>query len=488
MIEVIRLIFFLNGKRVEFTSRPAQTALEVLRLLGVNSTKEVCSEGDCGACTIALGRWQHSEFRYKAVTACILPAARLHNTHVITAEGLGTPDNLHPIQQVIYENHATQCGFCTPGIIMSIFVLFVGNPSADLQEFKKALEGNLCRCTGYRHIVQAGEALIHRVHSGLLETRLFMPLWAKSAENALRNEPFPLTTSLENVPEYYPVESYTLAESITEVLSTLKAEAGKVKIVAGGTDLFVEANVHKRFHTHYIDISRIDELSIISAGKDMLTIGATATLAEILSHPVVKESLPALYEAIDNMSSTQIRNIATLAGNIGNASPIADGATDLLAVSDQVEIIGETTRCIPLSSFYMGYKKLNLNPTELITALKIPLKNYNYCGYIKTAKRKNVDIASVSSCFTLQVDNDGSILSATLAYGGVKEFPALALKTMQFLIGKKLDEDTISATQDIVANGFSPISDVRGSEEYRSELIRNHLLKHFLRIGEQNND
>ncbi len=479
-IRVNRIEFRLNGWLVQTECKPAETALELLHRFGMQSVKEVCSEGDCGACTIAIGEIWESKLRYKSITSCIYPATKLHGKHVVTTEGLGTPDKMHFIQKVLFDNHGTQCGFCTPGIVMSVFALLMENGNPSLADFKTALEGNLCRCTGYKHIVKAGEELIKSMHNKLINKNDILPESKEAIIKDLEAIPKEIKNFPMQVEDHYPVDCYLMPKDLDELY--MLTSRGGYKFIAGATDLNVESNIRREFSKEYLDISEVIELTYIDELDGVVKIGSTATLTDIMNNAVIQKYFPALVDTIKIMSSTQIRNVATLGGNISNASPVADGASMLLGLEAKLLLDGGCgDRFITLSEFYKGYKDIDLDDCEYIEAIVVPKKNYTYSGFIKSSKRKNVDISSVNSAMSVYID-EGDILGVTIAFGGVKEHPALANKTMEYLNFKPLTDEVIEKAAEIAAEEFTPISDVRGSDEYRSTLIKNHIKKHFERV------
>lgn len=473
--------FYLNNRAIQRVVSPTESALDIIRSLGATGTKEVCSEGDCGACTVALGMSENGIWRYRAVTSCIMPASQLHGRHVITVEGLGTPDELHPIQQTLYDNHAAQCGFCTPGFVMSIFCYLLNDPAPTLPRLRKALEGNLCRCTGYQHIIQAGDALLKALLDGSLLQDAILPNYCTSL--------WPLLDAIDSEPQQIykehsvlPSRGYYLCTSLHAALQQLSAEDNG-KVVCGASDLWVEANVARRFAEQYVDVQRIPELHRLTVEDNELHIGSAVTLEELYHFPVIKDSFPLLQAAINEMASLQIRNLATLAGNIANASPVADGACALLALDARVQLTSlRGSRHVALCDFYTGYKQTLRQSDELITAIILPIQHNTFQSFIKTAKRRNVDISAVASALCISRNAAGECQSITLAFGGVKEYPALANATMDFFKGKPIDETLIDEAVNRLNDEFSPISDVRGTAQYRSLLITNHLRKHLLRF------
>lgn len=479
--------FFLNNQSIKRVVSPTESALDVIRSLGATGTKEVCSEGDCGACTVALGMPENGSWRYRAVTSCIMPASQLHGRHVLTVEGLGTPDNLHPIQQILYDNHAAQCGFCTPGFVMSIFCYLLNDATPTLPRLRKALEGNLCRCTGYQHIIQAGDALLTALVDGSLSQDALVPDYC-SALWPLLDAILPQPAKIPVAQRLLATRSYHLFTSLDAALQQL-ATADDCKVVCGASDLWVEANVGRHFANDYVDVQRIPELHKLTITNDELHIGAAVTLEQLYHFPVVQHSFSLLQDAINEMASLQIRNVATLAGNIANASPVADGACALLALGAQVQLTSLSgSRRVALCDYYTGYKQTLRQSDELITAIVLPIQQNRFQSFIKTAKRRNVDISAVASAICLQTDEANRCLAVTLAFGGVKEYPALATATMDYLTGKTIDDTLIDEALCRLTTEFSPISDVRGTAQYRSLLITNHLRKHLVRFTQGGDD
>jgi xanthine dehydrogenase small subunit len=251
---------------------------------------------------------------------------------------------------------------------------------------------------------------------------------------------------------------------------------GKFKIINGGTDLMVAANINKILHQNLIDISQVKDLSFIEAAKDQVIIGGATTIQQLIANKLITAKVPLLKEALTKMASTQIRNVATIAGNIANASPVADAACVLLGLGAELILLSaKGERRIALENFYKGFKIVDLASDEIIYKIEVPLQQ-GFCGFEKTSKRIAVDISAVNSVLNLQFEKD-VIVKSRIAFGGVNIFPALAKKAAQFLIGKKLDEKVIQQAAEIAMQEFTPITDVRGSAEYRSLLIKNHIVK-----------
>ncbi|MBU0509787.1 FAD binding domain-containing protein [bacterium] len=473
----MRILFYLNGDFVEAEVRVGQTALDFLREeRGLTGAKEACNEGDCGACVIALGELIHDSVRYRAFNSCLLPAVRLHGKHVVSVEGLIEHNALHPVQQAMLEEHAVQCGFCTSGIVMSLFCLFLANPTPTPGEIARALDGSLCRCTGYAPILKAAYSISSRCgHNTDFGKRIRPAYFDSIGRKALE--------AIASVPTFSNEAVYHAPRTVADLLSLLSSNGSSPvpTLLNGGTDLMVEVNQGKRAIETVIDISFMKDLREIAHNDAHLSIGARTTLTDVLESQIVCERFPALAEAIRQMCSTPVRNGATLIGNICTASPIADTIPPLLVYNAIVNL--ESTRGkrrIPLKDFFQGYRKTAIERGEIVTAVEVP---FDEClsSFEKTSKRKTLDIASVNSALALQVSNN-IITHACYVLGGVAAVPFLAEKSCDYLNGKEPSEGTIAEAARIAADEITPIDDVRGSAEFRRELAANHLIKHFVKL------
>ncbi|HOV17338.1 MAG TPA: FAD binding domain-containing protein [Candidatus Cloacimonadota bacterium] len=477
LIKQVKLSFWLNGNFTEIAIPPGMTTLELLNdRLNLSGTKCSCNEGDCGACTVVIAQKQKGKVIYRAINSCLYLAARLQDKHLITIEGLAEEGNLHPIQTAILDAHATQCGFCTPGFVMSIFALLLNHSNPSENEVLAALEGNLCRCTGYDSILKAIEILRKKQ----LTAREILPARLKSVEKKLQEELQALITSPSENVEGHETLNYYAPHSLEELWELLQnKKTDKIKFLAGGTDLQVQANIQNQHPEEIISLSEINELQGIKLADKYLRIGAAVTLSEIRQNKSVQRYFPLLITTIEQMASEQIRNVATLAGNIANASPVADGATALLALEAVLELASaKGIRKIKLSIFYHAYKQTALQEGEIILSVLLPLpsENNNLFGFWKSAKRKSLDISSVVTAVQIQMQG-AKINKAVISVGGVAPYPALAVKTMAFLKGKIASFELINKAAEKAQQEFTPISDLRGSEQYRRLLIKNHLLK-----------
>lgn len=475
----MKISFLLNRDVVQAAVRANQTALDFLREdRALTGAKEACNEGDCGACLIAVGDFDGTRQRYRAMNSCLLPAARLHGKHVVTVEGLAESGTLHPVQQALLDHHGVQCGFCTSGFVMALFCLFFESPTPTREEILGALDGSLCRCTGYASILRAAEALAERCRDDDLVSGALCPAYFASATETLRAlrkaTPVPQADLLS--------ERYHTPRTRDEYFSLMETIGdAPVTLLGGGTDVMVPMNLGRSAPERVVDISFLNDLSRIEANDAAVMIGARVTLTQLLENEIIRERFPALIEATEQMCSTPIRNAATLAGNLHTASPIADALPPLLVYDARVVLESKSgTRRLPVRDFILGYRKTALERGELIAAIEIPFSDYR-ASFEKTGKRKTLDIASVNSALAIRVA-DGRITEARLAYGGVAPMPLIAKRAEESLRGKLLTPDTVRAAARIAAEEVTPIDDVRGSAEFRRQLTENHLIKHFVKL------
>jgi xanthine dehydrogenase small subunit len=473
-----RISFWLNGREMVADIPPARTTLEFLnQQLGMYGTKCSCNEGDCGACTVVVAHCRDGGVVYEAVTSCLYNAAKLHGKHLITVEGLGTPDSLHPIQQALLEFHGTQCGYCTPGFVMSLFALLAMTEKPSREQILAALEGNLCRCTGYDSILNAAEWL----SENYLPDQI-VPVWCRELEPKLRE--FGRKQEYKTVKDasLYPCSGYYLPASREEVLGLLEENDGAI-LINGGSDVMVQMNIQRRHYPVLVDLSGVKGMDGIGIGfgDGYIRIGANATYSRLMESDPVKAGLPALIEMIRQIASRQIRNFGTLAGNIANASPIGDTLPLLLVLGAELELTGSGgTRQVPLSGFFLSYRKTALNKGEFISAVLIPPQPEGaFVRVSKATKRRAVDISSVASAVLIS-QREGRISSAQLAFGGVAEIPKLSIKFLQAMLNMELGGLHPEAIADFVQKEFEPISDVRGSRDYRRQVIHNQVLKYLL--------
>lgn len=482
--------FVLNGEIKTLEVAPTTTLLEVIRdTYKLNGTKSVCNEGDCGACTVTVAEYIEGKIRYKSINSCLYPAEKILHKHIITVEGLNDgSDELHPIQEILYNNYGTQCGFCTPGIVMSLFAYLADNSDYTEDQVKESLNGNLCRCTGYVHIVKGAKEIIKFFatnYDSLLVTKLIEgnKLMKEFADdnNFSTNEQ---ELSKRGVEGYYLIKSFA---KYKEVIAKL-AGKGTIKVISGATDLYVVGNLRRTYFKYYLDISFIPGMTDIKYEKDQIIIGASTPLEEIRTNRLINEHLPCLAKVVSKMASKQIRNIASIGGNVGNASPVGDCATSLIGLNARLILFGsEGEREVSIDQFYKGYKETVLKKHEFIKQIIIPVHIAGFYNFEKSAKRKTLDISSVCSFCYIEHDK-GLVNVSRFSFGGVAAYPKLALSIALEIRGKHIKDIDMEDVADKVADEFTPISDIRGSAEYRQILIRNHVFKHLYKFKEEVTD
>ncbi|MBF8294853.1 MAG: xanthine dehydrogenase small subunit [Bacteroidetes bacterium] len=465
--------FVLDGKVVEVAFDPSSqlspttTVLNYLRGLPQHrGVKEGCAEGDCGACTVVVGELKADrKIEYRAVDSCLMFLPMLHGKQLITVENLrGSSGNLHPVQQAMVSNHGSQCGFCTPGIAMTLFALYKGMNKPSRDEIADALAGNLCRCTGYEPILKAAAAACDgdgMDHFTADETRIVGLLESISREG--------ISISTEQ-------QRYDQPATVDECLELMDKHPDAI-VINGATDVAVRVTKQFEALPHVIDCSRINELQAVSSDSNALTIGAGVRLRELMR--IVRNDFPAFHEMLTVFAACQIRNVATLGGNIGTASPIGDTLPVLMAYGAEIVLrSGRGLRTVKADSYAKGYRKTDRRPDELITAVVLPrpsaatrIRSY------KVSKRRDLDIATVSAAFRLELDEKGIVSDITLAYGGMAECTKRSSTTESYLKGKRWDRRHVEEAQRLVDADFNPISDVRGSAEFRRVAARNLLLK-----------
>ena len=426
----------------------------------LTGTKEGCREGDCGACTILLGELRGDDVVYRSVNSCLLPLGDANGKHIVTIEGINQVHGLNPIQQAFVDDGGTQCGFCTPGFIMSLTGYCLNHKEISAEEAMNAVDGNICRCTGHPPIKKA--------------IRHFV-------ENAKNN--FTVTI----IPQYFE----NIPQRLKELQSAISSN-GEVKkevsfVVSGGTDLYVQKAFSMQFETTQIISSR-QQTQTITENETHIIVSAATTVEEFRCSPITAKYFSALKKQLELFGSTPIRNRATIGGNIVNASPIGDMTNILMALNAELHFIdGETKRNLPLRKFYLGYKQLDKKKSELIeqvTFLK-PKPNTKF-SFEKVSRRTYLDIASVNSSMVFELD--GNMLNNVgISAGGVGPTPMYLSQTSQFLNGKNMSEEILHEALNIAQTEISPISDARGSSEYKRLLLRQllaaHILKFFSEVG-----
>lgn len=456
-------IHFILNDRTICTSQPTGvTVLDYVRLSErLTGTKEGCKEGGCGACTVLVGELQGEKLVYKTLLSCLLPLGELSGKHLVTIEGLNQ-ERLSPIQQVMVDYGATQCGFCTPGIVMSLTGYLLANETEiDEAGIKTALNNNLCRCTGYAAIKRAGSALVQSLGNGEV-------------------------CNLENwidkgiIPEYFrdiPDRLRQLPQSFSE--------NGKVSpefVLAGGTDLYVQQGDILPESAVQL-LNRSPQMKGITTDGNFIHIGALTTFAEFANHPVIIKVIPHIQTYIERIASYTIRQRATVGGNIITASPIGDVCVILLALNaDLVLQEGDNLRNVLLRDFFQGYKKTAKKPSEILTEIIIPLPaSATQFNCEKITKRQYLDCAAVNSAIAIRCARD-TIHEISISMGGVAPIPMFLKRTSNYLIGKRVTQETIAGAFPILQSEISPISDIHGSTSYKRLLARQLLIAHFTKL------
>jgi xanthine dehydrogenase small subunit len=453
------ITFILNNQLIQTDDLAGTVLLDFIRYkMHLTGTKAGCREGDCGACTVLEGHLENGEVRYKSIVSCLTPLGNVQGRHIVTIEGL-QKDKMSPVQQAMINNAATQCGFCTPGFVMSLTAHSLAPEKSSPERVISAISGNICRCTGYKSIEHAAEDI-----SFVLQRKD-----GKDPLGWLIKEAF--------LPEYFR----GIAGRIEQLkMENQRSETGK--IVGGGTDLFVQqADTLAAADLCFLkeDTAQAD-VCVIETDNGICRIGGAVTASDIMYHPVLQRYFPKLKEYFKLISSEPVRNMGTVAGNIVNASPIADLVIFFLALDAEVHLKAEngTTRNVPLRKFYTGYKQLIMKPGETILHISFRLPQQASFNFEKVSKRQYLDIASVNSAILLQLDGD-TIQEVHLSAGGVFAWPFYAEKTVDFLKGKTLTPELIKDATEVLTSEVAPISDIRGSKEYKRLLLRRLFFVHF---------
>ena len=447
------LQFSINGRITDVEAvPPTTTLLDYLREnQGLTGTKEGCAEGDCGACTIVLAETIKGYTRYNAVNSCLLMLPQISGKHVITVEGLGSGAKkalLDPVQKAMVKTDGTQCGFCTPGIIMALYAFRQSDKSSTDPIIHDNLAGNLCRCTGYRPIVEAAR----EVGAVSPDKEIFDQLPATS-EYKVDHQTF-----------YTP-------KNIEELINVYHTNPN-AKLLCGGTDIGLLVSKDRQKFKKVIYTGHVNELLQIIETKTNITFGAAVTYSNLL--PFIEKLFPALATLFTRIGSAQIRNVATIGGNIATASPIGDTLPCLIALNATIILcshVGE--RKLPAEEFFLDYRKTALNDGEFIKAIQIPkLGDAQEFRTYKISKRYDQDISAIIGAYWIELD-DKIVSRARIAYGGMASTPKRGVKCEEALIGKPWNARSLRACSAMVAFDFQPISDLRASRNYRLKVAAN---------------
>ncbi|NQY64817.1 MAG: xanthine dehydrogenase small subunit [Alteromonadaceae bacterium] len=466
--------FLLNNEIISLDNiDPNMTLLQYLREYRFDKgTKEGCASGDCGACTVVIAELSSenaNELTYKSINACITFVGSIHGKQLITVEHLKQGAKLHHVQQSLVDNHGSQCGFCTPGFVMSSFALHKKTQSPNREEVVEALAGNLCRCTGYRSIIDAAME-----SSKGAEEDSFALHYRQTIEQLTDLAQLPAAQLSCAGRDYFSPKS-------TDELAQRLLDKPDSTLVAGSTDLALSVTQNLAKIERLVYLGNVAELNNIVETADELIIGSAVSYSQFT--PILEQNYPELGEMIERIGSMQVRNNGTLGGNIGNASPIGDMPPALIALGAQMTLQrGSSTRKIAVEDYFTAYKQTLLADSEFIKDIFIPkaqpgkiLKLY------KISKRLDDDISAVLAAIFIEVENN-EVKNLRIAFGGMAAIPMRAKQCEAALLAKPFTEENIAAAQHALTLDFKPMSDVRASDNYRMKVAQNLLMKCYLEL------
>ncbi|MCH2128399.1 MAG: FAD binding domain-containing protein [Pirellulaceae bacterium] len=467
------VLLYVNGRQYQLRGSEVFWSLAdfLRRKLRLTGTKVVCSEGDCGTCTVLCGKLVDGQVQYQTLLACIRFVYQLDGCHIVTVEGIESHGNLTAVQESMVRCHGSQCGFCTPGFVLAITGILEREPPISSTAWRDGLTGNLCRCTGYAPILEAAEELKQAAHERLGD--LYPDRDMVQNIGAHTTDTIAISSPANGQPSRQLFSPTTIDECVR-----LYAQYPTATLVAGGTDLGVQINKGSFTPEILIDLNRISALTDVFGTEKQLILGSRATWTQVLQ--LCQTRLPEFAKILRVFGSPHIRHVGTVGGNIFNASPIADSLPFFLIAEASLELLGpDGPRTVPLNDFYTGYKKFNQKPGELLISVKVPIPQPNQTiGLYRVARRRDLDIATFTAGIMLQREGD-EIRQARVAFGAVGPNVLRARQTEQYLTGKPFTTDTMRGAGNVAIQEISPISDVRGSAQYRQLLTKNTFLKFY---------
>jgi xanthine dehydrogenase small subunit len=464
--------FLLNQTAVQVSEcAPSLSVLDWLRTnYALKGSKEGCASGDCGACTVIIGEKINSELNYHSANACLCLVGQLHGKHLVTVESLtesadANVEQLHPVQRAMVECHGSQCGFCTPGFIMSMATLYLNHSSYPGEErVIEALGGNLCRCTGYKPILDACK----KMYEYPRENFSLMTTAEEFFDRQLNASPF---VSKNNQTLYLP-------QNLSELLA-LKSTQPNARLIAGGTDLSLEFTQQLKTETELVSVNYVKELKRYRQTDEGIEIGASLPYSQWLDDFV--QVYPEAKEMFHRLGSEQIRNVGTLGGSLGNASPIGDPAPLLIALNAQIKCVSETQeRWLPLETFFVDYRQTQLRPDEVIVSLFVPPRPANQkLACYKVSKRFEDDISALLMVIAYELEGN-KVSAIRTGFGGMAAIPKSASAFERAMLGQSFSLQSLTAAGIDFADDFQPMSDVRATDQYRILVCQNLLERVWL--------
>ena len=460
--------FILNDELIRINN--VDTNVSVLNYLRIDKrltgTKEGCASGDCGACTAIIAELTNNKLEYKAINTCIMFLYSLHGKQLITVEHLSN-SKLHPVQQSMVDNHGSQCGFCTPGFVMSMFGMYKDKVKPSNQNIDEYLAGNLCRCTGYNSIKKAAKKMYSygRKDKFSKNENKIIKLLKKIKHNDIliskNNNKFYIPLNLKNLIQYTQNNK-------------------QYKFVTGGTDIALEVTKKNNNINSLIYLGNNKDLNYIKIKENYINIGSATPINKII--PILKKYYPSFADMFDRYGSTQIRNVASIGGNLGSASPIGDSLPALLALNAKLILQSKNQRLLDIKDFFKAYRKTALKNKEFIKEIRIPILKSHIFKCYKISKRIDDDISSLFVAYLMKLKNN-IIIDINIAYGGMDSIPNFAFKTQKYLIGKEFNLKNIDKSKQMIEKDFTPLTDVRASSTYRKLVSKNLMDRLFLEIN-----